>query len=109
MAVGILGGLVIFVGVTAASEELLEREKVGPFECGFTSLFTARLPFSMRFFMLTIIFLIFDVELVLLFPILIRLVYARGSHNMVLLGGVLFVLGLGVAHEWACGGLDWAL
>jgi len=60
----------------------------------------ARLPFSIRFFLLTLVFLIFDVELVLIFPFLARysgtdVAYARG-----LLAFFLVLLVLGVVHEW---------
>ncbi|MBD5073911.1 NAD(P)H-quinone oxidoreductase subunit 3 [Xanthomonas citri pv. citri] len=48
---------------------LISREKLTPFECGFDPNKKARTPFSLRFFIVTILFLIFDVELVLIFPL----------------------------------------
>merc|ERR1719175_50087 len=64
----LLLGLGNFLGHSAQ----LDREKASPFECGFTPRQSARLPVSFRFFLIAIVFLVFDVELVLLFPVAVR-------------------------------------
>ena len=56
------------VGVSLATSYRRDREKSRPFECGFTLKATPRLPLSLRFFLISIVFLIFDVELVLILP-----------------------------------------
>jgi len=97
-------GLSLFLAIKIK----FEREKRSPFECGFDNIRRARVSFSLRFFLLTIIFLIFDVEVVLLFP-------AIPSYNFVSLldwgavfGRFLFILILGLYHEWFKGALNWS-
>ena len=108
IAACVLSVVVIGLGWFLAKRRIRDREKRSPFECGFDPLKSARLPFSLRFFLLAIIFLIFDVEIVLLFPILIRL--NRNLNFSLLTGAFLFllILVLGVFHEWNEGSLDWA-
>nr|ALR49238.1 NADH dehydrogenase subunit 3 [Babylonia borneensis] len=104
----ILSCVVMGLGWMLAKRAISDREKSSPFECGFDPIKSARLPFSMRFFLLAIIFLIFDVEIVLLFPILASM---SSSFSLNLVFGLftfLIILVLGLFHEWNEGSLDWA-
>merc|ERR1711872_994186 len=76
----LLLGLGNFVG----HRTQLDREKASPFECGFTPQQRARLPFSFRFFLIAIVFLVFDVELVLLFPVAVRWVSSVAFSPLVI-------------------------
>nr|WNH17376.1 NADH dehydrogenase subunit 3 [Dendrochirus barberi] len=85
-----------------------DHEKLSPYECGFDPLGSARLPFSLRFFLVAILFLLFDLEIALLLPLpwgdqltspLLTLVWATA---------VLVLLTLGLVYEWLQGGLEWA-
>nr|YP_003354954.1 NADH dehydrogenase subunit 3 [Quadrula quadrula]ACQ91012.1 NADH dehydrogenase subunit 3 [Quadrula quadrula] len=84
------------------------REKSSPFECGFDPVGSSRVPFSLRFFLLAVIFVVFDVEIVLLFPA----VMVIGGLSMWIDGylTLFFLLVLlfgGVIHEWREGSLEW--
>jgi NADH-ubiquinone oxidoreductase chain 3 len=102
----LLVAVVYTLGLIFSYKARSDREKIRPFECGFTPKINARMPFSIRFFLLALVFLIFDVELVLIFPYLLVLV----SGNLVFSSGVLLcfiiILLLGVFHEWNQGMLD---
>jgi len=106
--------LAVFLGVVVfglawliSKQAISDREKRSPFECGFDPLSSARIPFSLRFFLLAVIFLIFDVEIVLLIP---AISIIRNFINYIsIIGTFLFiiVLILGLFHEWNEGSLDW--
>nr|NP_739939.1 NADH dehydrogenase subunit 3 [Parazen pacificus]BAC23535.1 NADH dehydrogenase subunit 3 [Parazen pacificus] len=85
-----------------------DSEKLSPYECGFDPLGSARLPFSLRFFLVAILFLLFDLEIALLLP----LPWGDQLHNptMTFLWAliVLMLLTLGLVYEWLQGGLEWA-
>ncbi|CAH1384872.1 unnamed protein product, partial [Tenebrio molitor] len=68
--------LIIVLNITS-KKSFADREKNSPFECGFDPKSTARLPFSIHFFLIAIIFLIFDVEITLLFPLIISIKFNR--------------------------------
>nr|QAB46779.1 NADH dehydrogenase subunit 3 [Tamiops maritimus] len=82
-------------------------EKASPYECGFDPMGSARLPFSMKFFLVAITFLLFDLEIALLLP----LPWASQTSNLKLMLTValmlLLILTLGLAYEWIQKGLEW--
>nr|UFI48580.1 NADH dehydrogenase subunit 3 [Amalda bellonorium] len=104
----LLSCVVMSLGWILAKRAISDREKSSPFECGFDPIKSARLPFSLRFFLLAIIFLIFDVEIVLLLPILVSMLTSSSLMMMLSLFIFLVILILGLFHEWNEGSLDWA-
>nr|YP_009870378.1 NADH dehydrogenase subunit 3 [Scaptochirus moschatus]QKJ82595.1 NADH dehydrogenase subunit 3 [Scaptochirus moschatus]QYL70194.1 NADH dehydrogenase subunit 3 [Scaptochirus moschatus] len=82
-------------------------EKSSPYECGFDPMGSARLPFSMKFFLVAITFLLFDLEIALLLP----LPWASQTNNvkMVLMMALTLIslLALSLAYEWTQKGLEW--
>nr|YP_003204706.1 NADH dehydrogenase subunit 3 [Oxymeris dimidiata]ACF04839.1 NADH dehydrogenase subunit 3 [Oxymeris dimidiata] len=104
----VLSFVVMGLGWVLAKRGIMDREKSSPFECGFDPIKSARLPFSLRFFLLAIIFLIFDVEIVLLFPILVSMTSSISLNLMLGLFIFLMILIVGLFHEWNEGSLDWA-
>nr|AXS65526.1 NADH dehydrogenase subunit 3 [Laemophloeidae sp. KM-2017] len=91
-----------------SKKTLYDREKNSPFECGFDPKTSARLPFSLQFFLIGVIFLIFDVEITLIFPMILISKYIN-MMNYYLFIFFLFILLLGLYHEWNQGALNWAI
>jgi NADH-ubiquinone oxidoreductase chain 3 len=82
-----------------SKKRYLDREKASPFECGFDPFSNSRIPFSLRFYIIAIIFLVFDVEIAILLP----LPLSAKIIDYNLWGSVLIVfigtLVIGLAHE----------
>nr|YP_009092390.1 NADH dehydrogenase subunit 3 [Pterois volitans]AII02911.1 NADH dehydrogenase subunit 3 [Pterois volitans]AIX11551.1 NADH dehydrogenase subunit 3 [Pterois volitans]UEX92651.1 NADH dehydrogenase subunit 3 [Pterois volitans] len=85
-----------------------DHEKLSPYECGFDPLGSARLPFSLRFFLVAILFLLFDLEIALLLPLPWGDQLASPLLTLVWATAVLVLLTLGLVYEWLQGGLEWA-
>ncbi|CAN0532807.1 unnamed protein product, partial [Ectocarpus sp. 8 AP-2014] len=96
----ILTALVSFLGTTLSKKLVFDREKIRPFECGFSPKFNARLPFTLRFFLIAIIFLVFDVELILLFPFLSNMFMSNLYIMSSLILVFITILFGGLIHEW---------
>uniref|UniRef100_A7Y509 NADH-ubiquinone oxidoreductase chain 3 n=1 Tax=Leptasthenura aegithaloides TaxID=463166 RepID=A7Y509_9FURN len=85
-----------------------DSEKLSPYECGFDPLGTARLPFSIRFFLVAILFLLFDLEIALLLPLPWATQLQSPLSTLTWTSTIILLLTLGLVYEWAQGGLEWA-
>nr|WKT09813.1 NADH dehydrogenase subunit 3 [Ptychadena cooperi]WKT09826.1 NADH dehydrogenase subunit 3 [Ptychadena cooperi]WKT09839.1 NADH dehydrogenase subunit 3 [Ptychadena cooperi]WKT09852.1 NADH dehydrogenase subunit 3 [Ptychadena cooperi]WKT09865.1 NADH dehydrogenase subunit 3 [Ptychadena cooperi] len=85
-----------------------DMEKLSPYECGFDPLGSARLPYSMRFFLVAILFLLFDLEIALLLPSPWAIHLPTPSTTIFWSSTILILLTLGFLYEWMQGGLEWA-
>jgi len=83
-----------------------DPEKLSAYECGFEPFNDSRMPFDVRFYLVAILFIIFDLEIAFLFPWAISLgnLGELGFWSMMLF---LFILTIGFIYEWKKGALDW--
>nr|YP_007625568.1 NADH dehydrogenase subunit 3 [Anopheles albitarsis]ADO78934.1 NADH dehydrogenase subunit 3 [Anopheles albitarsis]AWB98530.1 NADH dehydrogenase subunit 3 [Anopheles oryzalimnetes] len=99
--------VVMMLATLLSKKTLTDREKCSPFECGFDPMNSSRLPFSLRFFLIAIIFLIFDVEIALLLP-MIMIIKSSNLINWTITSlFFIFILIVGLYHEWNQGALEW--
>nr|YP_009740881.1 NADH dehydrogenase subunit 3 [Dericorys annulata]QID03895.1 NADH dehydrogenase subunit 3 [Dericorys annulata] len=100
--------IVMLIATTLSKKMINDREKSSPFECGFDPSSSARMPFSLRFFLIAVIFLIFDVEIALILPIVI--IMKTSNITIWTTSTMFFILILlgGLYHEWNQGALQWA-
>nr|ADO66154.1 NADH dehydrogenase subunit 3 [Pelophylax saharicus] len=85
-----------------------DTEKLSPYECGFDPLGSARLPYSMRFFLVAILFLLFDLEIALLLPTPWAIQLPNPLVSIIWASVIVILLTIGFIYEWLQGGLDWA-
>nr|AML26190.1 NADH dehydrogenase subunit 3 [Scolytinae sp. BMNH 1274291] len=90
-----------------SKKSFYDREKMSPFECGFDPKNSARLPFSLHFFLIAIIFAIFDVELTLFLPLVLITKTLEAKKLLYCLSLFSIILLYGLFHEWKEGALTW--
>jgi NADH-quinone oxidoreductase subunit A len=83
-----------------------DKEKLSPYECGFAPFEDARLPFDVRFYLVAILFIIFDIETAFLFPWAVAFKQI-GWYGMISMGIFLGILVIGFIYEWKKGALEW--
>nr|ALO77594.1 NADH deshydrogenase subunit 3 [Scraptia sp. SCR01] len=105
--ISIITILMILIINLISKKSFMDREKNSPFECGFDPKSSARLPFSLQFFLIAMIFLIFDVEITLLLPFILTLKFLNIlSYSLILIFFIIILL-IGLFHEWNQGALNW--
>ena len=89
-----------------ASPSNPDPEKLSAYECGFEAFENARIEFDVRFYLVAILFIIFDLEIAFLFPWAISLgnIGLLGFYSMM---AFLFILTIGFIYEWKKGALEW--
>ena len=83
-----------------------DPEKLSPYECGFEAFEDARMKFDVRYYLVAILFILFDLEIAFLFPwaVALREIGPAGFWAMMIF---LLILVVGFAYEWKKGALDW--
>nr|QNG56320.1 NADH dehydrogenase subunit 3 [Palaestes scutellaris] len=105
----IINFLLVLILNLISKKTFYDREKSSPFECGFDPKSSGRLPFSLQFFLIAVIFLIFDVEITLLFPMIILFNISNIMYMFLIFSFFIFILLLGLYHEWNQGALSWSI
>ena len=100
----LISGLLIAISYLAAVQTP-DAEKTSPYECGFEPFDDARTFFDVRFYIVAILFLIFDIEVAYLFPWAITL-STTGYVGYLVAALFLIILTIGFAYEWVRGALD---
>jgi len=106
LAVGITVGAVMITMGFVLGTRRPDSEKLSPYECGFEAFEDARMKFDVRYYLVAILFIIFDLEIAFLFPwaVVLDKIGMVGLLAMVVFLGVLVV---GFIYEWKKGALEW--
>ncbi|KIZ07965.1 hypothetical protein MNEG_16822 (mitochondrion) [Monoraphidium neglectum] len=99
-------GVVMFWAATQCSSQRLDLEKLTAYECGYDAFGEARSPFDVGFYLVAILFLVFDLEVAFLIPWALGGVLS-GWAGLAALLLFLAVLVVGFVYEWGKGALDW--
>ena len=83
-----------------------DAEKLSPYECGFEAFEDSRMKFDVRYYLVAILFIVFDLEIAFLFPWAVVL-NSIGVFGLVAMGVFLFILVVGFIYEWKKGALEW--
>lgn len=106
LGLAIVIGLVLIIAAVVLAVRSPDPEKLSAYECGFNAFDDARMKFDSRFYLVAILFIIFDLEIAFLFPwaVAFKGVGLVGFWSMMVF---LAVLTIGFAYEWKKGALEW--
>jgi len=102
---GALGLLLLTLGFLFGPRRP-DPEKLSPYECGFEAFEDSRMKFDVRYYLVAILFIVFDLEIAFLFPWAVAL-DTIGVVGLAAMGVFLLVLVVGFVYEWKKGALEW--
>jgi len=102
---GALGLLLLTLGFLLGPRRP-DPEKLSPYECGFEAFEDSRMKFDVRYYLVAILFIVFDLEIAFLFPWAVAL-DTIGVVGLAAMGVFLLVLVVGFVYEWKKGALEW--
>ena len=100
-----IGVLLLVLGFLIGSGSK-DEEKLSPYECGFEAFDDSRMKFDVRYYLVAILFIIFDLEIAFLFPWAVSL-DAVGKFGLLSMALFLAILVVGFIYEWKKGALEW--
>ncbi|MEW8052310.1 MAG: NADH-quinone oxidoreductase subunit A [Candidatus Thiodiazotropha sp.] len=101
----VMGGVVIALGFLLGTRKP-DDEKLSPYECGFEAFENSRMKFDVRYYLVAILFIIFDLEIAFLFPWAVVLDQI-GMVGFIAMMVFLAILVIGFIYEWKKGALEW--
>ncbi len=105
-AIGLVISLAFLVMAKIFAPSSPDAEKISTYECGFNSFDDSRMKFDVRFYLVAILFIIFDIEVAFLFPWAVS-IDKIGVYGWAVVMIFLFELAVGLAYAWKKGALDW--
>ena len=106
IAVALAIGLALLIVPFIVAYKQPDPDKLSAYECGFNAFDDARMRFDVRFYLVAILFIIFDLEVSFLFPWAITL-SRTGAYGLVAMAIFLSILVIGFIYEWKKGALEW--
>ena len=101
----VLMSLGLIIG-RAQAKAKTDADKLSPYECGFEAFEDSRMKFDVRYYLVAILFIVFDLEIAFLFPWAVDLP-SIGGFGLWAMGVFLFILVVGFIYEWKKGALEW--
>jgi NADH-quinone oxidoreductase subunit A len=103
-------GVIFILAATVLAPKAPDAEKLSSYECGFNAFDDARMKFDVRFYLVSILFIIFDLEVAFLFPWAVSLLHMPAEAAQFAFWSMMMFLGVltvGFIYEWKKGALEW--
>nr|YP_010478222.1 NADH dehydrogenase subunit 3 [Nesophrosyne sp. 302 GMB-2012]UVI59666.1 NADH dehydrogenase subunit 3 [Nesophrosyne sp. 302 GMB-2012] len=103
----LLTSIMLLIISTVSKKSVIDSQSATPFECGFNPMSYTRLPFSIHFFLIAVLFLVFDIEIIMVLPMILTMKTALMKTWIFTTSFFIAILLLGLFHEWNNGMIKW--